>query len=479
MLRQAGYEVLEAVNGLDAIAMVNERHPALVLLDVNLPDISGLDVCRRIKSHPQASATPVLHISATAVEEQDLITGLQAADAYVVEPVQPEILLAFVGALLRGSELLRQWVAVFDALADGVALLSSDGNILRCNSAFCRLLGKRIGEVLGKNISEVVEAKLDRQELSFTRSIQSRQSETVERPFGDKTYRFSSHLALVRGNVAGAIYIISDVTEERRASREKEEAFALLRALTDSAPVGFAFFDREMRYRLVNKELARTNGVAAERHIGRTPQEIVPSVGAEIQEALQKVMKTGHPELDRELIGETAQAPGQVRSWMRSWYPVCSADGRLIGVGSSVVETTEQKRAEEARQDLERRMLDAQKLEASVYWRAALRTTSTICSPAFWEMPAWAANWPHRALRWPSAWTRLSTPASGPPISPSRCWLTPARASSMWNRSIFRRRRPMWCGWCKGPSPRRSRCSWIFPRICPRCGPTRASCSRW
>src|SRR5579863_7587899 len=102
VLRQAGYIVLEATSGTEALAMVTQERPELVLLDVNLPDISGLDVCRQIKANPQAAAIPVLHISATAVEEQDLITGLQAADAYVTEPVQPEVLLAFVGALLRG-----------------------------------------------------------------------------------------------------------------------------------------------------------------------------------------------------------------------------------------------------------------------------------------------------------------------------------------------------------------------------------------
>src|SRR5579863_1525200 len=102
VLRKAGFRVLEASTGAEALALVAQEHPELVLLDVHLPDISGLDVCKRIKGNPQASSIPVLHISATAVEEQDLVTGLQAADAYVTEPLQPEVLLAFVGALLRG-----------------------------------------------------------------------------------------------------------------------------------------------------------------------------------------------------------------------------------------------------------------------------------------------------------------------------------------------------------------------------------------
>ncbi|HLK66847.1 MAG TPA: response regulator [Bryobacteraceae bacterium] len=365
VLRQAGYTVVEATTGEEAFEKVKEIQPALVLLDVHLPDMSGFDVCKKIKGQPQGASTPVLHISATAIEESDLITGLQAADAYVVEPVEPEMLLAFVGALLRGSELIRQWMAVFDALADGVALLNSEGAILRCNSAFCRLLGKRIGEVLGANIaSALAEIRCEDEVPAFPKSLRTRQSETAECDHGEKTYRFSSHLATVRGGVAGAIYIIADVTKERRASREKEEAYALLRALTEGAPVGFAFLDQEMRYRLVNPELASFNGVPVSAHIGRTIEEVVPTLAADVRRVIQRVVETGEPVLDHELIGETPKAPGQSRSWSASCYPVRSADGRLTGIGWAVVETTEQKRAEKERQDFEKRVLEAQRLES-------------------------------------------------------------------------------------------------------------------
>ena len=364
VLRNAGYEVLEATNGHDALAMVSRERPAVVLLDVNLPDISGLEVCKKIKSNPLAAATPVLHISATAVAEEDLITGLQAADAYVTEPVQADVLIAFVAALVRGSELLRQWVAVFDALSDGVALLSGEGKIIRCNSAFCRLLGKRIGEALGKQIDEVMaQAQCGRDEFPFPRSLRTRQSESTECPFGEKMYRISSHLAVVRGSVAGAICIVTDVTEERRAAQEKEEALALLRTVTDSAPVGFAFFDGEGRFRLVNTELARNHNKPVESHIQHTAEEVVPERAGEIRQLIDRVMETGQPVLNHEY--STPEEDGkQVRSWAETWYPVRSPDGRLTGVGATMVETTEKKRADQERQELEKRILDAQKLES-------------------------------------------------------------------------------------------------------------------
>jgi serine phosphatase RsbU (regulator of sigma subunit) len=74
----------------------------LVILDVNLPDMSGFDVCRQIKSDPRTAAIPVIQVSATAVEVKDRAHGLtQGADAYLIEPADPEELLATVAAALR------------------------------------------------------------------------------------------------------------------------------------------------------------------------------------------------------------------------------------------------------------------------------------------------------------------------------------------------------------------------------------------
>jgi DNA-binding response OmpR family regulator/serine phosphatase RsbU (regulator of sigma subunit) len=99
-LRRAGHIITEVGTGREALAAV--ANADLVLLDVNLPDMSGFDVCRQIKSDPQTAAIPVIQVSATAVEVADRAHGLtQGADAYLVEPTEPEELLATVAAALR------------------------------------------------------------------------------------------------------------------------------------------------------------------------------------------------------------------------------------------------------------------------------------------------------------------------------------------------------------------------------------------
>ena len=99
-LRHAGFEVIEAGTGTAALELVERIQPALVLLDVRLPDMSGSEVCRIIKQ--RWPATMVLQTSATYVSARDRTRGLDAgADTYLIQPVDPDELVAAVRALLR------------------------------------------------------------------------------------------------------------------------------------------------------------------------------------------------------------------------------------------------------------------------------------------------------------------------------------------------------------------------------------------
>jgi signal transduction histidine kinase len=100
-LREAGYEVVEARNGAEALALASQL-PDLITLDVNLPDVSGFEICRQLKGNPETSHIPVLQLSASFVDADSRVRGLQGgADAYLTEPVHRAELVATVAALLR------------------------------------------------------------------------------------------------------------------------------------------------------------------------------------------------------------------------------------------------------------------------------------------------------------------------------------------------------------------------------------------
>lgn len=102
-LRRAGFQIHEASTGQAALKLAAEVKPEIALVDVNLPDINGIEVSRRLRAMREAlPAIQILQISSTAVTTADRVRGLeQGADVYLTEPVDGEILVATVRALLR------------------------------------------------------------------------------------------------------------------------------------------------------------------------------------------------------------------------------------------------------------------------------------------------------------------------------------------------------------------------------------------
>jgi DNA-binding response OmpR family regulator len=100
-LEREGFQVLTAMNGQDGLRAVTEHKPDLVILDLILPDMDGLEICRKIRRNPEASRVPILILSGKA-EEVDKVVGLAVgADDYMAKPFSDKELVARVKALLR------------------------------------------------------------------------------------------------------------------------------------------------------------------------------------------------------------------------------------------------------------------------------------------------------------------------------------------------------------------------------------------
>jgi len=104
-LKNAGYEVRTAANGAEALASVQKEQPSLIVLDLMLPDIDGIEICRRIR---QKSEIPILMLTARD-EDVDKIIGLEVgADDYMTKPFNPRELVARVKSILRRSTSARR-----------------------------------------------------------------------------------------------------------------------------------------------------------------------------------------------------------------------------------------------------------------------------------------------------------------------------------------------------------------------------------
>ncbi|MCU1345274.1 MAG: response regulator receiver modulated serine phosphatase, partial [Acidimicrobiia bacterium] len=107
-LSRSGFSVVPASTGAEAMALLDSERIDLAILDVNLPDMTGFEVCERIRASSTNPTMPVIHLSATAVGVADRSEGLlRGADAYLVEPLEPGDLIATVTALVRRSDIRR------------------------------------------------------------------------------------------------------------------------------------------------------------------------------------------------------------------------------------------------------------------------------------------------------------------------------------------------------------------------------------
>src|SRR6185369_11488087 len=103
-LERAGFRVITAADGLSALRLARTEQPSLVVLDLLLPELDGLDVARHLRQDPATQALPIIMLTAR-VEETDRVTGLElGADDYITKPFSPRELVARVRAVLRSTE---------------------------------------------------------------------------------------------------------------------------------------------------------------------------------------------------------------------------------------------------------------------------------------------------------------------------------------------------------------------------------------
>ena len=242
-LRLAGFEVYEAMTGEDALRLTYELKPQLVLLDVNLPDVSGIEICRRIKTDPSVDSILVIQTSATFTEVRDRVRGLEGgADAYLTEPIEAEELIANIRAILRLREAEQQvrereaWLkTVMSSIGDAVITTDLEGRVTLINPVAQIMIGWTEAEAEGRPLMEVFRiineqtrrpsespivgvlqedpsAGLVNYSLLVARGGQETPVEGSAEPIKDE-----------RGKVIGVVLTFRDITERKRMEKAREQ----------------------------------------------------------------------------------------------------------------------------------------------------------------------------------------------------------------------------------------------------------------
>jgi len=178
ILRSAGFEVIECSTGQEALEYA-DQDVGLIVLDINLPDIDGFEVCRRLRARSHTAYLPIIHLTATFVASDDMEQGLSAGgDSYLTHPVDPPVLIATVRALLfaRQADMLRRTTdarfrTIFELASSGIALLDHELLFRDVNPEFCRLAGRARSDIVGKGCLDIIAAGHDEMCKQLQRSL--------------------------------------------------------------------------------------------------------------------------------------------------------------------------------------------------------------------------------------------------------------------------------------------------------------------
>ncbi|QWT18854.1 response regulator [Bacillus sp. NP157] len=225
-LERGGYTVLEAGTGTDGLAMLGANDIDAIVLDVNLPDMSGFDIVRDLRANPDTQLLPVVHVSAASIDTADLIAGLDnGADGYLPHPVDPGVLLATIRTLLRVRDTeraLRESEArvreIFTTIGAPMAVVDGSLNVIESNDAFARLLERSGGDLEAcfepdqNDLLDAMRAALDG--MRRWRGVLCMHSRDGIRETEWRVTPYRDHAGMVS---------VEDVTDQRRREREQLE----------------------------------------------------------------------------------------------------------------------------------------------------------------------------------------------------------------------------------------------------------------
>ena len=348
-------------------------------------------------------------ISASAAPIRDADHRIVAAVASVTDITERRELEAARDESDRRSRAqLAEIQAIYQTVPIGLAYLDRDLVYRNVNAALAAIdgstpdamVGRALGEVLSPELHAKVRPLYDRV-LAGERvetEITARAGGVRE---GDPEHVYEVVYCPVRddaGEVVGVGSVVQDVTDRiesrrrlqaqadllgqqklqisdsrdalarQRAELERRnveltQATAQLQSLLANAPVGFAFFDRDLRYLRVNGPLAEMNGVPAADHVGRTIGEVLPDLAETMGHLLGRVFRTGRSVVGAEVQGEVPREPGAPRWWLASYFPVIEtgvgARQGVSAVGAVVMDITDRKRAEQMMREAKERAVDA------------------------------------------------------------------------------------------------------------------------
>lgn len=246
MLQHEGYKVVSAPDGSSALELAHSVDPDIVISDVVMPEMDGLEFCRRLKQDARTVNLPVLLASGVLIAAEDSLHGLLAgADDYLEMPFRRQELLVKVARLIERHRVERRYRGIVEEAADIIGTSDLQGIVTGINEAGARFYGSPAAELIGQHVSVLIGAEA-------ATDIAKRQKHESDEPLRS-VYRLrdargslrclENVVTIVRdaaGRATGTRAVVRDITERVAAEEALQESERRLSTLLSNLP-GMAY----------------------------------------------------------------------------------------------------------------------------------------------------------------------------------------------------------------------------------------------
>ncbi|MFT5691549.1 MAG: two-component system cell cycle sensor histidine kinase/response regulator CckA [Oceanicoccus sp.] len=378
LLSEFGYEVTTLVQSTLLFQSLCDHPVDLVLLDITMPGIDGISLLKSIKSDSRLKHIEVIMVTATNEDKVIAECLNNGSSDFITKPVTELVLIARVRAAMERikhlqtqkklTESVAQYNAIVNSSFDGIISTNENGLITSFNPSAERIFNYSSAEIVGNYVTIFSVEPYEKNNHGYSDienyrdlDLQDVLGKTIEiqvKRNGGEIFPIELSVSeLNYDRKKGFVGIVRDISEKKKTAAELNRVSKYLDAILFNLPVGIAILEGpDFRYFRINQELARLNGLPAEKYLGRTVAEVAPNNDLTIISQLREVHKTGKPILAREMSVELPNNKGF--SHLIVWYlPITSENENLTTIVSVVLDVTPLKQAQE-------QILHSQKMES-------------------------------------------------------------------------------------------------------------------
>ncbi len=271
LLEPEGYKVFAAQSAQRALEITAAVRTDIIICDVVMPEMNGLELCRRLKKDPLTSTTPVLLASAVRKEDAAHLEGFAAgADDYIEIPFRHEQLLVKVARLIERHRVERRYRDIVECAADIIYTRDMDGRITSINEAGARFFGRPAFDLIGQPLSALIGEEAAARDIAEMQSVKSfepvRFTHCLKNALGEQRH-LEGIFTLDRdtaGQCLGVRGVVRDVTDRQLAGRALRESEERYRELFENANDIIYTHDLKGNFTSLNKTGERVTGYTLE-----------------------------------------------------------------------------------------------------------------------------------------------------------------------------------------------------------------------